>query len=517
MSNILVESTFQYLTDRNGRALANGKIYIGQPSQDPQSFPKPAFFDVAGLIAAPQPIRTNSAGFPCDLSGNPQRIFTSGDYSIRVSDQNDSQITYTQSAAQGFFGVTAGDLANSADPAKGSGLVGFVYQVGATGQTVQQRIARGWVDVKDFGAVGDNLANDKAAFDAAASTGRTVLLPAGTYNVPSGDYSATRFYSFDGATTNNGTIAIVDPLANSVPVGVEATFSCAPSSLPFGWLHRNGQVLNRLVYKQLWAFAEGSGNLVNEADKSSNPNAYGRGDGVSTFSIPNAQGSVQGYADAGANVDADYVLGKRILEQSGAGTDTRINVAISTPAIRAFAQAVDGGTINIQQLAAQVNNIQTKRITKTAAVATTSGAFKDVTGIPPWTKIIKVYLNGVSSNGASPFILQLGSGTPETTGYNSSGASGGAAITATNGLLLSANMAAAITYTGSFDLLNISDNTWLISGTCGGTGQALVASILSGNKTLASPLSSLRLTTIGGTDVFDAGSFCVTYEGQVDI
>jgi hypothetical protein len=78
-------------------------------------------------------------------------------------------------------------------------------------------------------------------------------------------------------------------------------------------------------------------------------------------------------------------------------------------------------------------------------------------------------------------------------------------------------MGAAIAYTGSFDLVNISGDTWLISGTSGATGQSLIGSILSGNKTLASPLSSIRLTTIGGTDVFDAGSFCVTYEGQVDI
>ena len=360
MPNILVVSPFEYLTDRAGRALANGKIYIGQPNQDPANFPQNAFFDLAGTIPATQPIRTNSAGFPCDLSGNPQRIFTTGDYSIRVSDQNDAQITYTPSAAQGFFGVTESDLANNTDPAKGSGLVGFVYQLGATGQTVHQRLARGWVDVKDFGAVGDNLANDKAAFDAAASTGRTVLLPAGTYNVPSGDYSATRFYSFDGATTNNGTIAVVDPLSNSTPVGFEVTFSCSPDSLPFGWLAKHGQSLNRLAYPQLWAFAEGSGNIVDQADKPANPLAFGRGDGSSTFSLPDARGTVQGFADAGASVDATYVLGKRIQEQSGTGTGTTINVGVSTPAIRAFGRAVDQGEINIQALQNQVSELSSQ-------------------------------------------------------------------------------------------------------------------------------------------------------------
>ena len=359
MSNILVESPFQYLTDRNGRALANGKVYIGQPNQDPQSFPKPAFFDVGGTIPAPQPIRTNSAGFPCDASGNPQRIFTDGDYAIRVSDQNDAQIVYTPSAAQGFFGVVAADLASETDPALGAGLVGYVYQIGAAGQTVHERLTRGWVDVKDFGAVGDGLANDKAAFDAAASTGRTILIPAGTYNVPSGDYSAVRFYTLDGGTTNNSTISIVDPLSNSLPVGVEAPFSCEPGALPFGWLPLNGSLLNRLVYPQLWAFAESSGNIVDEVDKPTNKGSFGRGNGVSTFSLPDKRGTVSGAADDGANVDTSFVLGDLVVKESDTGTATKVNVTVATWAIRAFAQAVNEGAIDIQALSLDVAGLQT--------------------------------------------------------------------------------------------------------------------------------------------------------------
>lgn len=520
MSNILVESPFQYLTDRNGRALANGKVYIGQPNQDPQSFPKPAFFDVAGLIPAPQPIRTNSAGFPCDLSGNPQRIFTDGDYSIRVSDQNDAQITYTQSAAQGFFGVTAGELANNTDPAKGSGLVGFVYQVGAAGQTVHQRLARGWVDVKDFGAVGDGLANDKAAFDAAASTGRTVLLPAGTYNVPSGNYSATRFYSFDEATTNNGTIAIVDPLANSIPAGVEATFACTPDALPFGWLALNGQIANRLVYPQLWAFAEGSGNLVNEADKSSNPAAFGRGDGVSTFSLPDVRGSVQGYADAGANIDTAYVLGKRILEQSGTGTSTSINVAISTPAIRAFAQAVNGGAVDIQALVTQVGNIQTAQLTRGIAQETTSGTFKDFV-IPAGVKRITISLLKVSTNGSgnNP-IIRLGvGGILETTGYEGQVTAFPNGETPAGGKLSSGfpcnfNSSASSVISGNMTLINIDGNEWICDGSFAHTEALGRQSIVAGSKTLAGALNLIRLTTVNGTDLFDGGKINIMYEGQ---
>lgn len=520
MANIQVEQPFQYLTDRNGRALANGKIYIGQPNQDPNNFPQAAFFDVEGLIPAPQPIRTNSAGFPCDLSGNPKRIFTTGDYSIRISDQNDSQITYTPSAAQGFFGVIASDLADNTDPAKGSGLVGFVYQLGATGQTVHQRLARGWVDVKDFGAVGDNLANDKAAFDDAASTGRAVLLPAGTYNVPTGDYSATRFYSFDGATTNNGTIAIVDPLSNSVPVGMETTFSCDTDGLPFGWLPRHGQALNRVVYAQLWAFAEGSGNLVDEVDKGANPLAFGRGDGSSTFSLPDARGSVQGYADAGANVDTAYVLGKRIQEQSATGTGTTINVGVSTPAIRAFGRAVDGGSVDIQELANQVNEIQTAQLTRSTAQETTSGTFKDFS-IPAGVKRITISLLKVSTNGSgnNP-IIQIGvGGVPETTGYQGQVSAfpngtdfGGAKLSV--GFACNFNITASAVISGNMTLINIDGNDWVCDGSFAHTDAFGRQSIVAGSKTLAGGLDLVRLTTTSGTDVLDGGKINVFYEGQ---
>ncbi len=44
-----------------------------------------------------------------------------------------------------------------------------------------------WVDVRDFGAVGDGVTDDKAAFEAAddAANGRTVLVSAGTYRIGS--------------------------------------------------------------------------------------------------------------------------------------------------------------------------------------------------------------------------------------------------------------------------------------------------------------------------------------------
>jgi len=51
---------------------------------------------------------------------------------------------------------------------------------GAVGQTVQTKLEQ-YVSVKDFGAVGDGVANDTAAVQAAIDTGEPIVFPAGSY------------------------------------------------------------------------------------------------------------------------------------------------------------------------------------------------------------------------------------------------------------------------------------------------------------------------------------------------
>lgn len=66
--------------------------------------------------------------------------------------------------------------------------VGYVYPAtGAVAQTVQERLEQ-YVSVKDFGAVGDGVADDSAAIQAACDTGMPVAFPKGVYNF--GTYAA---------------------------------------------------------------------------------------------------------------------------------------------------------------------------------------------------------------------------------------------------------------------------------------------------------------------------------------
>lgn len=83
------------------------------------------------------------------------------------------------------------DLANTSDNAKNASLVGFKANgVGAVARTVRSKLLDYAVSVKDFGAVGDGVADDTAAIQAAIDTvysalGGAVYFPKGRYKTTS--------------------------------------------------------------------------------------------------------------------------------------------------------------------------------------------------------------------------------------------------------------------------------------------------------------------------------------------
>lgn len=80
---------------KSGEPVKNGFIFIGQPNQDPEDFPKTVTFTDAagGGFTAQQPLRTNSAG---QISYNGKAIIASvtGDYSMRVLDSNGVEVAW---------------------------------------------------------------------------------------------------------------------------------------------------------------------------------------------------------------------------------------------------------------------------------------------------------------------------------------------------------------------------------------------------------------------------------------
>jgi hypothetical protein len=158
------------------------------------------------------------------------------------------------------------------------------------------------------------------------------------------------------------------------------------------------------------------------------------------------------------------------------------------------------------------------RLVRATAVATTSGTSNDFTSIPSWVRRITVVLDGVSTSGLSRIQIQLGdSGGIETSGYSG----GNAAITLTpaadpsyaaysSGFVLPAVLTAAQGLYGLLTIVNISGNTWVASGTF--DNNASVAGMTQGAKALSATFDRLRITTVNGTDTFDAGTANIIYE-----
>ena len=155
-------------------------------------------------------------------------------------------------------------------------------------------------------------------------------------------------------------------------------------------------------------------------------------------------------------------------------------------------------------------------LTQGALKTTTSGTSIDMLNIPPWVKRITIMLNGISTSGSSYVQFQVGTGgTPTTSGYYSGATRIGGVVTnanSTTGLLTDLYTTAADTRTGIMILSNITGNNWVSTCTVASQGGSDVASVANGYISLAGKLDNLRLTTVGGTNTFDAGSFNILYE-----
>jgi hypothetical protein len=161
-----------------------------------------------------------------------------------------------------------------------------------------------------------------------------------------------------------------------------------------------------------------------------------------------------------------------------------------------------------------VNGVNSSIVSGTA-VASTSGTSIDFTGIPSWVKRVTVMFNNVSTNGTSMIQVQLGAGSIDTSGYSAYGQGmTGAAMTATaytSGFGLRNSQTAAESVYGQLSFTLLGSNIWTMQGSGAVTGGAN-AFTCGGGKTLSGTLDRVRITTVNGTDTFDAGTINILYE-----
>lgn len=202
------------------------------------------------------------------------------------------------------------------------------------------------------------------------------------------------------------------------------------------------------------------------------------------------------------------VTANKIQAYSGADTaslldfkdedDMASNSATAVPSqqsVKAYVDANGGGTSGTAQ-------------------ASTSGTAIDFTSIPAGTNQIIIMFNGVSTNGTSNWLVQIGdSGGIEATGY-----AGGANVTTgggataggnfTTGYGIYSNLAAHVLH-GHMILTHVGSNVWVSSHSLGASN-GTYAFNGGGAKTLSAELDRVRITTVSG-DTFDAGSINIIY------
>jgi hypothetical protein len=153
-------------------------------------------------------------------------------------------------------------------------------------------------------------------------------------------------------------------------------------------------------------------------------------------------------------------------------------------------------------------------LTSGTAVTSTSGTSIDFTSIPSWVKRITVMFNGVSTNGGSSKLIQIGAGSVLTTGYSASSATISSTTSASSystGFGISSGGASEI-LNGSMTISLLGSNQWVCQGIFSTVAAGPYIWPFSGSVALGGTLDRVRITTVNGTDAFDAGSINILYE-----
>lgn len=170
--------------DANGNPLVGGKLYSYAAGT---STPQATYTGNTTTTANTNPVILNSRG-------EAGVWLSSSYYKLKLTDSNDVEI-WTVDNVGGFAtmaDLTAAIAALTASLASSSGssMIGFIQAGTSAVATTAQTKMRETISVKDFGAVGDDVADDttkiQAAINYANTIGGDVYFPAGIYKITNG-------------------------------------------------------------------------------------------------------------------------------------------------------------------------------------------------------------------------------------------------------------------------------------------------------------------------------------------
>lgn len=225
-------------------------------------------------------------------------------------------------------------------------------------------------------------------------------------------------------------------------------------------------------------------------------------------------------AKSGANSDITSLTGLTTpltVAQGGTGaatlTSNNVLLGNGTSAPQVVAPSTTGNVLTSNGTTWVSSAPAAYPLTSGTSQASTSGTSIDFTSIPSWVKRITVIFNGVSTNGSSNPLIQTGtSGGVVSSGYLGATVNyvGSGASNPTTGFALASDSSSNI-ISGTLVITNITGNTWVASGLFV-TSNTPFAMYSGGNIALAATLDRVRITTVNGTDTFDAGSINILYE-----
>jgi len=182
---------------------------------------------------------------------------------------------------------------------------------------------------------------------------------------------------------------------------------------------------------------------------------------------------------------------------------------VSTADTSGTIELQSNGTTKLSVLSTGVSGT----IVQGTAVASTSGTSIDFTSIPSWVKKITVMYSNVSTSGTSNYLVQIGSGSVTTSGYTGQANSGAGISGNSAGWIVCNNIGSGSNHIGAVTILSFGSNIYIQTGLVGSATNSASMSTCEGAVTLGGVLDRVRITTVNGTDTFDAGSINILYEG----
>ena len=231
--------------------------------------------------------------------------------------------------------------------------------------------------------------------------------------------------------------------------------------------------------------------------------------------------------DSAGNTETYGVMQGEIVDPTSTSEDSQVSwwTVIAGTLARRFrvgaglfmegATGGDQGANTINAAAVYDDGVQINPLVIGTALSTNTATL-EFTGIAATATRITINFSGLSTNGTSPWIIQIGdSGGYDTAGY-ASAAGAATPVQAGDGFLIHESPTAALSYARRVVLERI-DSTgldWvgssiLLDVSSGSTSPRIGSGI---NSTLTTRLDRIRWTTQGGANVRDSGSVNITVE-----